>query len=69
MLPRLLDLYRSKGFEFVSLPEAKQDDFYRSSIDLSLPAEPDMLEQVMETRHLELPTRTDFAPQLESACR
>jgi hypothetical protein len=69
MLPRLLDLYRSKGFEFVSLPEAERDDFYRSSIDLTLPAEPDMLEQVMRARHLELPTRTDFAPQLESVCR
>jgi lysophospholipase L1-like esterase len=69
MLPRVLDLYRSKGFEFVSLPEAERDDFYRSSVDLSLPAEPDMLEQVMRARHLELPHRTDFAPELESACR
>jgi len=69
MLPRLLELYRSKGFEFVSLPEAERDRFYRSSIDLSLPAEPDMLEQVMRAQHLELPTTIDFAPQLESACR
>lgn len=69
MLPRLLDLYRSKGFEFVSLPEAERDNFYRSSIDLRLPAEPDMLEQVMKARHLELPHREDFAPELESVCR
>jgi len=69
MLPRLLELYRSKGFEFVSLSEAERDAFYRSSIDLSLPAQPDMLEQVMRARHLDLPTRTDFAPQLETACR
>jgi peptidoglycan/xylan/chitin deacetylase (PgdA/CDA1 family) len=68
MLPRLLDLYRSKGFEFVSLPEAERDDFYRSSIDLGLPAEPDMLEQVLRARHLELPRHTDFAPELESVC-
>jgi len=69
MLPRLLDLYRSKGFEFVTLPDAERDEFYRSSIDLSLPAQPDMLEQVMGARHLALPARTDFAPQLESVCR
>jgi peptidoglycan-N-acetylglucosamine deacetylase len=68
MLPRLLDLYRSKGFEFVSLPEAERDDFYRSSIDLGLPAEPDMLEQVLRARHVELPRHTDFAPELESVC-
>jgi peptidoglycan/xylan/chitin deacetylase (PgdA/CDA1 family) len=36
MLPRLLALYRAKGFEFVSLQEAECDEFYRSSVDLSL---------------------------------
>src|SRR5579872_629343 len=35
MLPRLLALYRSKGFEFISLAEAERDEFYRSSVDLS----------------------------------
>jgi lysophospholipase L1-like esterase len=69
MLPRLLELYRSKGFEFVSLPEAERDQFYRSSTDLSLPAEPDMLEEVMWARGLPLPPRTDFGAQLETACR
>jgi lysophospholipase L1-like esterase len=69
MLPRLLDLYRSNGFKFVSLPEAERDNFYRTAIDLSLPGEPDMLEQAMRERHLELPQRTDFALELESVCR
>lgn len=69
MLPRLLELYRSNGFEFISLPEAESDEFYRSSIDLSLPPEPDMLEQVMKARGLVLPQHTDFAPQLETVCR
>lgn len=69
MLPRLLNLYRSKGFEFISLPEAERDKFYRSSVDLGLPAQPDMLEDVMRARHLELPQHTDFAPELESVCR
>lgn len=69
MLPRLLELYRAKGFEFVSLSEAENDAFYRSSIDLSLPPEPDMLEQVMRARGLPLPAHTDFAQELESVCR
>jgi peptidoglycan-N-acetylglucosamine deacetylase len=69
MLPRLLELYRSKRFEFVSLVEAERDEFYRSSIDLALPAEPDRLEEVMRERGLALPERKDFAPQLETVCR
>lgn len=69
MLPRLLELYRSKGFEFAGLADAERDAFYRSSVDLSLPAEPDMLEEAMKARHLALPKHTDFAPELESACR
>ena len=69
MLPRLLELYHARGFEFVSLSEAESDAFYRSSIDLSLPAEPDMLEEAMRARHFALPAHTDFAPQLESSCR
>lgn len=69
MLPRLLALYRSKRFEFVSLSEAERDEFYRSSVDPGLPAEPDMLEQVMKARGLALPEHTDFGAQLESICR
>ena len=69
MLPRLLALYRSKRFEFVSLAEAERDEFYRSSVDPSLPAEADMLEQVMKAHGLALPEHTDFGPQLESTCR
>jgi lysophospholipase L1-like esterase len=69
MLPRLLELYRSRGFEFVGLAEAERDEFYRSSIDLGLPAEPDMLEEEMKARHLIVPERTDFASQLETVCQ
>jgi len=69
MLPRLLALYRSKGFEFISLSEAEHDEFYRSSVDLSLPAEPDMLEEAMKARGLPLPERTSFEAQLELVCR
>src|SRR5260370_16273942 len=33
MLPRLLPLYPTKGFTFVSLEAAQQDPFYMSSLD------------------------------------
>ena len=68
MLPRLLNLYRSKGFEFVTLEEAERDDFYRQSIDLRSAPAPDMLEGVMAERHLQLsPPRPDV--QFDAMCR
>lgn len=52
MLPRLLELYRSRGFTFISLAEAESDEFYRNDLDLSLSPGPDDLEQAMKARHL-----------------
>ena len=69
MLPRLLSLYRAKGFEFVTLEEAERDEFYRQSTDLRSPPGPDMLEGVMAERHLPLPARPTPAVQLDSLCR
>jgi lysophospholipase L1-like esterase len=69
MLPRLLELYRSRGFEFVTLPEAERDNFYRSSTDLSVPAAPDMLESVAADRHLVLPPQPHLSVEPESLCK
>jgi peptidoglycan/xylan/chitin deacetylase (PgdA/CDA1 family) len=69
MLPRLLQLYRDKGFEFITLPEAGRDEFYRDATDLDLPPGPGTLEEAMSARHLSLPLRMDFAVQLDSLCR
>jgi len=69
MLPRLLELYRGKGFEFITLPEAERDEFYRSATDLNLPPGVETLEEAMRARHLPLPPRTDFAAKLDSICR
>jgi peptidoglycan-N-acetylglucosamine deacetylase len=69
MLPSLLQLYRAKGFEFVTLPEAERDEFYHSDTDLSLPSGPETLENAMNGRPLALPPRTNFAAQLDSICR
>jgi lysophospholipase L1-like esterase len=69
MLPRLLELYRARGFEFVTLPEAEGDGFYRTSVDLQLPPGPDSLEGAMSARHLALPAHKNFATELDSVCR
>lgn len=69
MLPRLLKLYRSQGFSFVSLVEAEGDEFYRGSVNPALDRSPDTLEQVMTERNLLLPARASFAPLLDAVCR
>jgi peptidoglycan/xylan/chitin deacetylase (PgdA/CDA1 family) len=69
MLPRLLKLYRDKGFSFVTLEEAENDPFYASSIDPSLPDQPDSLEGVMNARSIPLPPRPKPSIDPNSLCR
>ncbi len=69
MLPRLLELYRDKGFGFVTLEEAEKDPFYRSSVDPALPPQPDLLEGAMQARGLPLPARPKLGIDLDSVCR
>jgi peptidoglycan/xylan/chitin deacetylase (PgdA/CDA1 family) len=69
MLPQLLNLYRSKGFQFVTLEEAEGDEFYRQDIDLSLPPVADTLEGAIADRHLSLPSPATASPQFDALCR
>jgi hypothetical protein len=69
MLPRLIDLYRSKGFAFITLKDAENDPFYASSIDPSLPDQPDSLEGAMQARNLPLPPPPKLAVDPNTLCR
>jgi len=69
MLPRLLKLYRDRGFTFVRLEEAEKDPFYRNDIDLSLPAAPDTLDEAMRARKLPLSVAAHPAVDLNAICR
>lgn len=69
MLPRLLKLYRDAGYSFITLQDAEKDPFYRSAVDLSLPAEPDSLEGAMHARGLPLPARAPLTVDVNSICR
>ena len=68
MLPRLLNLYRDKGFTFITLEEAEKDPFYASDLDPSLPAQPDTLEGAMGARGLALPLRPKSTLDLNTLC-
>ena len=69
MLPRLLKLYRDKGFTFISIQDAENDPFYASAIDPSLPDHPDSLEGAMQARGLPLPPRPKLNLDLNALCR
>jgi lysophospholipase L1-like esterase/peptidoglycan/xylan/chitin deacetylase (PgdA/CDA1 family) len=69
VLPQLLQLYRSRGFQFVTLAEAQSDPFYRESLDPRLPAAPDTLEEKMAERGLPLPARAPLGALLDVVCR
>ena len=67
MMPRLLQLYRSAGFRFVSLPEAESDPAYRSYTDLSLPAPPSP-QEMARAKGVTLMRPTDYAARLDRMC-
>jgi len=69
MLPRLLKLYRDKGFSFISLQDAEKDTFYKNDLDLSLPPVPDTLEEAMRTHNLALPPRPAPTVDLNTICK
>lgn len=69
MLPRLLKLYRDRGFSFVTLQQAESDPFYKNDLDLSLPPAPDSLEEAMILRGLPIPSRPAQSIDLDTLCR
>ena len=69
MVPRLLSLYQSKGFQFVTLAQAESDDFYGIDTDLSLGPGADMLEGLMADRHLTLPAHNPPKVEFDALCR
>ena len=69
MLPELLLLYRSRGFRFVSLPEAERDPVYAEDPDFGYPGGGALTEQLMAKRKLKFPGNTKPYKELEAACR
>ena len=68
MLPRLIALYRSAGFRFVSLAEAESDPAYADQVRPELPAEPKGLENKAIARGMRLPERKDYSAELAAIC-
>jgi peptidoglycan/xylan/chitin deacetylase (PgdA/CDA1 family) len=69
MLPRLLKVYREKGFSFVTLDDAEKDPFYSGSVDPSLPDGPDTLEGAIGARGLKMPDRPKMTADVGAMCK
>lgn len=69
MLPQLLELYRSRGFEFVNLPEAEGDPWYRPEVDPRVSSASDTLEGAMAAKHLAIPLHAAPAVPFNTICR
>lgn len=69
MLPHLLNLLRSQGFQFASLPDVEKDPAYAMDPDAPLKYGGTLPDQFMDSRHLPYPV---FKPkpfaQLKSLC-
>ena len=68
MVPQLIDLYRSAGFRFVSLPKAESDPFYKDRVHPIDAAVPEGLEGHALAQGVKLPARTDYAAKLAAVC-
>jgi peptidoglycan/xylan/chitin deacetylase (PgdA/CDA1 family) len=70
MLPSLLDLLRTQGFHFASLPEAEKDPAYGLDPDAGLKYGGTLPDQFMDSRHLPYPpfTPKPFA-RLKDLCQ
>jgi peptidoglycan-N-acetylglucosamine deacetylase len=69
MLPKLLDLYHSRGFQFITLPQAERDSFYRLDTNPALPSGPTTLEDALRARNLPVPASPVPPIDFNSLCR
>lgn len=69
MLPDLLALYRSRGFTFITLPEAAKDPIYADDPDLGMKGGGTIQELMMAKRKLKFPPNSKPYKELEATCR
>ncbi len=69
MLPELIQLFRARGFEFVTLEEAMADPVYREDPRVSTPGGTTFNEMVAAQRKVELPDVAAPDAMLDSLCR
>lgn len=69
MLPELIGLFRKRGFEFVSLPQAESDPAYSVDPKVAYPGGGLLMELLASTRNVNMPNATEPEDQLAKMCR
>ena len=69
MFPELLALYRTRGFSFITLPEAIQDPIYADDPDIGVKGGGAIQELMMAKRKLKFPPSSKPYAELEATCR
>lgn len=69
MLPRLIALFRQRGFEFVTLPQAESDPAYNVDPKVAYPGGGLLLELEAQVRNVNLPDANEPEDQLARMCR
>ena len=69
MLPELLDLYRRRGYTFITLDAAEKDPAYRANPDMADPSGGTLIEQVLAKRKQDYPDNTKPEKLLDRLCR
>ena len=69
MLPELLALYRTRGFSFITLPEAIRDPIYTDDPDIGAKGGGAVQELMMAKRKLKFPPNSKPYAELEATCR
>jgi peptidoglycan/xylan/chitin deacetylase (PgdA/CDA1 family) len=69
MLPELIALFRERGFQFVTLPQAESDPAYSVDPQLAYPGGGLLMELAATARKVNLPNATQPEAQLSAMCR
>jgi peptidoglycan/xylan/chitin deacetylase (PgdA/CDA1 family) len=69
MLPQLIALFRARGFQFVTLPQAESDPTYSFDPKIAYPGGGLLLELVAAARKVNTPDATEPEAQLNAMCR
>ncbi len=69
MLPRLIALYRARGFEFVTLEQAEADPAYRFDPNIGYPGGGTLMELTAKVRGVNFPDDKYPEKQLDAMCR
>jgi peptidoglycan/xylan/chitin deacetylase (PgdA/CDA1 family) len=69
MLPRLIALFRAKGFEFITLQQAEKDPAYSSDPNIGYPGGGTLQELTAKVKGVNFPDNTKPYKKLDALCR